>query len=745
MSDEIREPNAEVHLTEYLRVLSKHRWLITAVFIVTAVTGTVWTFMQTPIYQASATVLIEPELPKVLNIQEVTSSGLGTLEYYRTQYALMTSRPVLQNAIDALKRGNRTAALAALGAGTDPPVTSRPVLQNALDALKRGDRIAALAALGAGPDPHVTRTGTLLLEPNRNTQLVLVHFQHPDPAVAAEVATAVAQAYVKYNLDAKLKGTRDALGWLNEQMSSLRGKVEESSTALQNYRVKSGILGIQEQRVLTAQKAQEVNRSHLEAQAQRLSLEGKLNTLKRIAREQATTENLSTAVDDPLVRKLKAELADLQGQRSKLLQTYKERHPEVLRVDAQIQQLTQRLEAEIQKALHALETEYRVAEARENALTGSVNRLRAEGQQLNETEIQYGSLQREQESNQQLYEAVLKRVKETGFQGGLDSNNVRVVEEASVPGSPIRPHKQFALLMSLLVGLGLGIAAAVTVEYFDTSVKSPEDIERVLGLPVIAVVPTFEVKRRGEALMADESPNGSKSREMSGALVADTALKSPAAEAYRTLRTNIQFVGLDRRCRTIVITSATPSEGKSTTAANFGVVCAQAGSRVCLVDGDLRKPSLHRIFGLDNERGLMTALFEGKMLADVAVPSRVPGLSVVTSGPLPASHAQLSASQRMRELLEAAARDFDLVLCDSPPVLSVSDAVALSAQCDGVILVVRVGGPSTAAVRRAAEQIDAVKGHILGVLLNGVDMRRDGYYAEYHRYYNAYYGADPKK
>lgn len=462
MSDERREPNAEVHLKDHLRLLLKHRWLIATVFIVTAVTGTVWTFLQTPIYQASATVLIEPELPKVLNIQEVTSAGLGTIEYYRTQYALMTSRPVLQNAVEGLKRGNRTAALAALGAGTDP---------------------------------HVTHTGTLSVEPIRNTQLVLVHFQHPDPAVAAEVATAVAQAYVKYNLDAKLKGTRDALGWLNEQMSGLRGKVEESSTALQNYRVKSGILGIQEQRALTAQKAQEVNRAHLEAQAQRLSLEGKLSALKGIAREQATTENLSTAVDDPLVRKLKTELADLQVQRSKLLQTYKERHPEVLKADAQIQQLSQRLEAEIQKALRALETEYRVARAREDSLMGSVNRLRAEGQELNEKEIRYGTLQREQESNQQLYEAVLKRVKETGVQGGLDSNNARVVEEASPPGSPIRPRKQLALLMSLLAGLGLGIATAVTVEYFDTSVKSPEDIERALGLPVIAVVPAFEVRR----------------------------------------------------------------------------------------------------------------------------------------------------------------------------------------------------------------------------------------------------------
>ena len=235
-----------------------------------------------------------------------------------------------------------------------------------------------------------------------------------------------------------------------------------------------------------------------------------------------------------------------------------------------------------------------------------------------------------------------------------------------------------------------------------------------------------------------------KAPAMQGILVADSAPKSPAAEAYRTLRTNIQFAGLDRPCRTIVVTSATPAEGKTTTAANFGVVCAQAGARVCLVDADLRKPSLHRVFRTENQRGLTTALIEGKSLGDVAVPTSVSGLSLVASGPLPPNHAELAASKRMHDLLEAATRDFDLVLCDTPPVLSVSDAVALAAQCDGVILVVRVGGASATAVRRAAEQLDAVKSRILGVLLNRVDARRDGYYAEYHRYYHAYYGSDSR-
>ena len=220
-------------------------------------------------------------------------------------------------------------------------------------------------------------------------------------------------------------------------------------------------------------------------------------------------------------------------------------------------------------------------------------------------------------------------------------------------------------------------------------------------------------------------------------LIAETDPRSPASEAYRALRTNIQFAGLDQPCRCIVVTSATAGEGKTTSVANFGAVSAQAGSRVCLVDSDLRRPSLHRIFGLDNTRGLTTALLEGLTLADVARPTRVPNLFLVTSGPLPPNPAELVGGKRMRELLDGALGAFDLVVCDSPPVIAVSDGVALAAQCDGVILIVRVGVVAHDVIRRATEQIQAVKGKILGVLLNDVDLDRDGYHYKYYRYYQS--------
>jgi protein-tyrosine kinase len=236
------------------------------------------------------------------------------------------------------------------------------------------------------------------------------------------------------------------------------------------------------------------------------------------------------------------------------------------------------------------------------------------------------------------------------------------------------------------------------------------------------------VSERERATSGDPAPT----------LVAHVEPKSPAAEAYRTLRTSIQFAGLDHKCRSIVVTSSSPGEGKSTTVANFGVVLAQTGSRVCLVDSDLRRPTLHRIFGLANTRGLTTALLEGIPLTEIAQPTAVPNLAVVTSGSLPPNPAELVGSNRMREALEAAAADYEMVLLDSPPVVSVADAVALATFADGVVMVVQTGKVPHEVIRRATGQILAVKGRILGVVMNGVNLKRDGYYYDYYRYYGAY-------
>lgn len=457
-----REREAQSQGADYRRLLRKHRWLMTGIFLLTVLTAAIWTFLQVPIYEAVATILIEPEPPKVLNIQDVVPmGGASDRNFYPTQYEIMKSRPVLERAAAALSAKKR-----------------------------------AGSAGGSSDDAGTRLSGAVVIEPRRNTRLVLIKVEGPDPALAAEQANAVSNAYAKYNVELKLKGARDAISWLTEEAGRLRAKTEESSQALQNYRVKTGILGMQEQRQITAAKIMDFNKAFLEAQAQRLSLESKLQQLERIAKEPAGVQTIFTVTDNALIDKLKGEASNLETEKSKLLKVYKDQHPEILKIDAQIQQVKQRLEAEFQNTMRAVQTQYKVAKGREDTLLNQVNALRQEGQQLNEREIQYQNLQREVESNQALYDSVLKRMKETGVAGGLEDSNVRIIEEATPPVVPIRPRKARNVALSIAAGLILAFGVAFALEYLDTTVKTPDDVERYLGLSVIGIVPSFSARRR---------------------------------------------------------------------------------------------------------------------------------------------------------------------------------------------------------------------------------------------------------
>jgi succinoglycan biosynthesis transport protein ExoP len=449
-----REFESKPKLAEARRVLHKHWGLITGIFLLTVLTVAIGTFLQVPIYEAVATILIEPEPPKVLNIQDVTPVGSMSSwdpAFYPTQYELIKSQAVVTRALEALKG-------------------------------KQG------VAGGL--------SGSLAVEPMRNTRLVLIKIAGPDPARAAAEANAIANAYARYNVELKLKGARDALTWLTDEAGRLRAKVDESSQALQNYRVKSGILGMQEQRQISAQKIIESNKGYLEAQAQRMALDAKLSELSQASKDPAAAGTIFSDTDNPLVGKIKGEIGGLETEKSKLLKVYKEKHPEIVKVDAQIQHLRDRLDTEFRSTLRSVQTQAKAARAREESQFNAVNGLRREGQELNEKESQYQNLQHEVEANQQLYDSVVKRLKETSVAGGLENSNVRIIQDASAPRAPVRPRKAWNLGLSIVVGLVLAIGVAFGLDYMDTTVKTPEDVERYLGLSVIGIVPAFGGKRR---------------------------------------------------------------------------------------------------------------------------------------------------------------------------------------------------------------------------------------------------------
>src|SRR5262245_16746004 len=362
---EVREHLAERPALDYRRVWRKHRWLITGIFLLTVLTVGVWTAQQIPIYRASATIMIDPEAPKFVNLPEVTPLGASAPwdpNYYPTQYEIIKSGPVLEKAIEAVNLKERA-----------PHLSSYRVLQ-----------------------------GSVMVEPRRNTRLVMITVEQSDPALAADIANAMAAAYAQYNLQLKMKGASEALSWLTDEANRLRAKVQESAVALQNYRVRAGILGLEEQRKITAQKIIDLNKSYLEAQAQRLSIEAKLQQVTQTPRDGVGVQTVTAGGTNSLVEKLRGEIADLEVERSKLLRVYKGKHPEILKVEARIQQVQQNLDLEIQTIVRAVQSEYKLAKAREDSLQSTVNQMRREGQELNEKEIQYLALQRETEANQQI-------------------------------------------------------------------------------------------------------------------------------------------------------------------------------------------------------------------------------------------------------------------------------------------------------------------------------------------------------
>jgi uncharacterized protein involved in exopolysaccharide biosynthesis len=449
---------ANIHLRDYLRVARKHTSLIATCFFVVVATVSVGTFLQRPIYSGVTKVLIEREGPRIVNFQEVTPVD-GDAEFFQTQVQIIRSRPVVERVIESLRLKER-----------------QPELAQAID-------------------PVRTFLKAVSVEPVRNTRLVEIQVEDPDPKLAAEIANAMAGAYVRQNLDLKLTAARDALAWLTTQVTDLKSKVNESELAVQRYREQAGILSIEEKQNLTVRKLAEFNSAYIEAKAKRLEMETRLTELRKASQNPAVLESAPLVVNNPLIQRLKGQMVELEVQRSKLQKVYREKHPETLKVQSQIEEITRRLREEVERLALSMESEYNVLKAREAAMLSAVNQYRDEAQSLAKKEIQYGILKRETESNQQIYEVLLKRLKETSLTQGLDTNNVRIVEPAVPPRVPVRPRKIFNISLAVVAGLVLGISLAFFTEYMDDRVRTPEQAEHALGVPVFAMIPVIPARR----------------------------------------------------------------------------------------------------------------------------------------------------------------------------------------------------------------------------------------------------------
>jgi capsular exopolysaccharide synthesis family protein len=712
----------DVHLLDYVRVLYKRRWMAATVFVIVQLATAVYTFTTTPIYEARTRLLIESDDPNIVSFKEVIDKGPAESDYYQTQYNILQSRTLARDTLDDLQLWKDPRF------GAPPPGALSQLRALAIRLIPFGrDQSqvtpASSSEIGAQSRAVDRFLENLTISPVRNSRLVDVKYRLQDATVAAAVANGVAENYIEQNLSYKFTASRDASTWLGDRLAEQRAQVEKSELALQQYREQNEAISLEDRQNIVVQKLADLNAAVTKAKTERLQKEGMYRQLDAAAKDGATLDTFPTILANSFIQTQKTELATLQRQQAQLAERLGDRHPEMVKVRSAIQNAETELRTEVAKVVQAVRTEYQAALAQEESLSAALNQQKREALAMNRKGIEYSVLEREVESGRQIYQSLMQRAKETSVTGELKSSNVRVVDRAEIPRQPVAPRVLLSLVLGLFGGTFLAFGLVFFFEYLDSRIKTPEEIESRLGIPAIGLIPALGKNwRQVEPLLSKGVPPN-------------------FAEAFRALRTNVLFSAAEKGCRVVVVTSAGPGEGKTIVASNLAMGVAYAGQRVLLVDGDLRRPREHEVFGFEQEPGLSNALVGDAKASGTVRRTDVAGLWVLTAGRVPPNAAELLGSRRFKELLASIRGQFDWVVIDSPPVMAVTDPNILANLADSVVFVVGAEMTSYAIARRAVEQLERSRAVFAGGVLNKVQIHRHSYYysQHYRREYADYY------
>jgi succinoglycan biosynthesis transport protein ExoP len=584
--------------------------------------------------------------------------------------------------------------------------------------------------------------GSLTVKRVPQSRLLDVSFESTDPQLAAQILNAHIANFMEDNFRSRYDTTAKATQWLADQLSELKVKVQNSEDSRLTYERQHQIWELDDKQNITTQRLTDLNKEVTDAQSERMRKEalyefakaGNIDVVPQL-RENTTLQDLAKRHSDIYTQYLDA------------LNQYGPNFPKVQREQSQLKEIETLMDNEKRNILESLGNDYNAARQRETLLNEALNEQKAEVNVMAQSMVEYNILKREAEANKTMYDGLLTKLKEANISAGLKSSNIRVVDPAMVPSSPSRPAKARNIGLSFLVGLVGGIGLALLREYLDNTVKTPDDIENLARLPALAVVPAFSgqsgTTRRGRLT----SPSSIGGHEKRIELVAQHLPKSQMSEAFRALRTSILLSQADHPPQVILVTSALPREGKTTAAANLAVTLAQLGDRTLLVDADLRKPGVGRLLNLTDGKyaGLSSYLAGASSLDLVTVPHpAIPNLVAIPTGPLPPNPADLLSSHKLADALRELRGQYKFIVIDSPPIMAATDAVILSVQADGVLLVVRSGETPKEAFTRARDLLATVKCNLLGVVLNAVDSSAPDYYYSY-RYYPYSYGYGPQE
>jgi tyrosine-protein kinase Etk/Wzc len=743
----------ELLISDYLFAVYRRRWVALAIFGVVLLAVVIRTLTTTPIYQAYALVQLKEETSQNLLLSDLAKLGKGNP--LAAEMEIVHSRTVAESVARELRldvvradypdgpvadlrdvdlapeRMDETLEIRVTGDGRAFDVVDghgKPVgkgevgvpfdqagvrfLLASTDA-ESGDaiRFKQLPILEAA----VAVQATLRVEEvGERTSILMLMYRHKDPVMAKDVTNKIVDVYLRKNREDKSLEASQTLEVIREQLEHIRTNLDASEANLHDYKQEKGIVLLSEEATLLLDQISrlEVEKAQIELDLfQARQVKEAMKTGRDIAGSYSLPE---LAKEEMLLSTLAVELAQKEVERKTLLEELTPEHPEVRAVAGAIQDLKQKIEQILDNTVRSLEN-------RMGSIDGVLGGLNGRIQRLPTVERDMAALTRTTEVNENIYKFLLEKHEEARIAKAAVVGDLRVIDWAVIPDKPVRPKTKLDLILGFLAGLVLAGVAVFVLEWVDDSIKTLDEFERQVGQPVYGVIPRI-------ALAPGEPPGKT--------LVTRTDPKSPIAESFRTLRTNIHFADPDRRIASLLVTSAGPSEGKSTIVSNLAIAIANMGVRTLLIDCDLRKPNLHNIFEADRDPGLTSAIMGEKPWRDGVRPSGVDNLSLLPSGPIPPNPTELLGSRHMVELLAEAKGEYDMVLLDSPPVIAVTDAAILSSLVDGTLLVVEVGRSRAQAVNRSVSLLENVKARLLGVVANHVvssGLRYDyGYYSYYY-------------
>ncbi len=699
------------------KAVRKHWSMVVATVIVGAGIALLYAKTQARIYEAVSMVEINPHVTQPLGSKGDENLDMGfffdSREYYETQYKIIVSDRVLSAVARDLSLGRDYDFM-----GQPSPPATPPSLESATLALRRRVSVEAI----------------------KYSRLVLIKVEDTRPKRAAQICNAVAAAYLDQNLQNALTATSDAVAWLNGQVDHIKQDLEGNENALYEFKEKNDLpsTSINEASNMLRVELQEFDTVLTHIRTKRQELEARAAELSKISPETPDQLSSTELLASSYLSSLRTQYQEAFKDRLSLLAEGKgENHPEVKKRNEKIVEIREALLGEIRNIQGAVERDLAIIKREEAGDAALFEAARRRAVDLSMKEIEYHRLDRNRDQNEKLYGMLLEHMKEADLARMMRVNNIRVVDAANEPRVPIRPRIPLELAVGLLAGLVLGLVGAWTREQLDSSIKLPSDVEEKLGVTCLGLLPQFsDGDVRTGARGRKRRRAGAGTAPMSAAeLVVHARPLSGMAEAARSIRTNLMFMNPDRPSKKLLVTSAAPSEGKTTVACTLAIAFAQGGQRVCIVDCDLRRPRLHRIFGRVGDAGVTSVLLGDATVDEVAKPTIVDNLWSIPSGPTPPNPADILHSVRFRKFLDELADRFDRVVIDSPPAVAVTDAAILSTICNGTIFVVRAFKTSKHLSGQGLRALRDVDATIVGAVLNSVDLNRHEYTYYQHYYY----------